>query len=138
MSLSLVNNSPGAELESIFSGKGVEGTLPGPEHDLRLPDFNFLQPPAVIIASQIDQMLGRSNIEDIVLTALQPQILDRLLLRPERFNAALENSLEALRYPHDEEKRVSSPLATRVYDVLQEEIGLRKLLDTFRNALLQA
>lgn len=138
MSLSTVNNSPGADLESLFSGKGIEGTLPGPEHDFRLPDFNFLQPPAVIIASQIDRMLGRSNIEDIVLTALQPQVLDRLLLRPERFNAALEHSLQALRYPHDEEKRISPQLATRASSVLQEEIGLRKLLDSFRNALLQA
>ncbi|HJV80579.1 hypothetical protein [Noviherbaspirillum sp.] len=141
MALSPVKNSPGTDLDSIFSERGVEGMLPGPEHDFRLPDINLLQPAEVVIASQIDRMLGRSNIEDIVLTAIQPRVLNRLLLRPERFNAAvaaLGHSLEALCHSHDGRESIAPQLAARAHAVLQEEIGLRKLLDSFRNALLQA
>src|SRR4051794_16973730 len=123
MSLSPVKNSSSVDLESIFSDRGLEGTLPGPEHESRLPDFNSLQPPAIVITSEIDRMLGRSNIEDIVMTAIAPQVPDRFLLRPERFSAALEHSLEALRATHSEEEGSPAQLATRAFSVLQEEMG---------------
>ncbi|WP_136417418.1 hypothetical protein [Herbaspirillum sp. ST 5-3] len=138
MVLSPVKNSLGTDPESIFSERGVEGMLPGPEHDFRLPDINLLQPAEVVIASQIDRLLGRANIEDIVLTAVQPQVLNRMLLRPERFNATLEHALEALAHRHHDEETTALQLAARAQTVLQEEIGLRKLLASFRNALLQA
>lgn len=138
MVLSPVKNSLGTDLESIFSDRGVEGMLPGPEHDFRLPDVILLQPADVVIASQIDRLLGRANIEDIVLTAIQPQLLNRMLLRPERFNAALERSLEKLCHPHGGDGSTCPQLAARVHTVLQEEIGLRKLLTSYRNALVQA
>ncbi|WP_292933890.1 hypothetical protein [Noviherbaspirillum sp.] len=138
MALPPVKTNLGTDLESIFSERGVEGMLPGPEHDFRLPDVNLLPPAEVVIASQIDRLLGRTNIEDIVLTAIQPQVLNRLLLRPERFNAALEHALEALGHLHHDEETISLQLAARAHTVLQEEIGLRKLLASFRNALLQA
>lgn len=138
MVLSPVKNSLGTDLESIFSDRGVEGMLPGPEHDFRLPDVILLQPADVVIASQIDRLLGRANIEDIVLTAIQPQLLNRMLLRPERFNAALERSLEKLCHPDGGDGSTCPQLAARVHTVLQEEIGLRKLLTSYRNALVQA
>lgn len=138
MALSLVKNSIGTDLESIFSERGVEGMLPGPEQDFRLPDVNLLQPAEVVIASQIDRMLGRSNIEDIVLTAIQPQVLNRMLLRPERFNAVLEHSLETLSRTRGSGESISLQLVARAHTILREEIGLRNLLTSFRNALLQA
>ncbi len=104
-----------------------------------LPERGDASPPDVGVRAQIDQLLQKPSMDSRLDTALRPELTNRDLLLPGRFQEALSGALTRLRQAaHDgPEASDQSRVLNRAVRLLSEESNLRELVQMYRSALYQ-
>ncbi len=119
--------------------RGLAGVLPSPDRHLSFDAPSVMLPPADIApAPSLERLLLAQHIEGWLLESMMPLLRNRALFLTPRFQAALMEARAAL--PDGQEQADGMPpraSTQTVRAILDEEIALRRLLRTFRNALLQ-
>lgn len=101
-----------------------------------LPSGQSLPPADLGVQAQLDQLLAMPRLDDFLDAALRPDFSQRDILTPARFRQVLDGTATALKALADSEPHLARPLA-RAARQLQEEAGLRDLLQMYRSVLLQ-
>lgn len=105
-----------------------------------LPEQRELSPADQAQRPQLDQLLALPNLEDFLEEAIRPDLGDRDLLMPARFRQALEGAIATIRQSA-ENAQSSDPDAAKILNrasrLLNEEVGLRDLLQMYRSVLYQ-
>lgn len=140
MALASVRGIDGApRLEEWRLDQGLAGVLPSPDLHLSFDAPSVMLPPADIEpAPSLERLLLAQHIEGWLLESMMPLLRNRALFLTPRFQAALIEARTAL--SDGQEQADGMPpraSAETVRAILDQEIALRRLLRTFRNALLQ-
>jgi type III secretion protein X len=119
-----------------------------------LPERGEAAPPDVGSRPQLDALLSRPSLDDGLEEAIRPQLENRDLLAPARFRQALDGALAQLRETAERMQPAAQAagnntdtgtdtgteqlrLVNRAARLLNEECGLRDLLQMYRSVLYQ-
>jgi hypothetical protein len=84
------------------------------------------------IPQRLAAVLRADSFDDLVRDFVRPAMIDADILSPDRYEAELKKCLGALA---DDPQR---PELAKMRGLLEQEVGLRELLTTYRSLLLQA
>lgn len=124
-----------------FFDRGIDSiTFKANEGAQGLPDLFDLVPAEQGQRPQLERLLSVHNLDALLDDAIRPDIDDRELLMPQKFRQTLDATLHHLRQAA-EERQALDPDSTRVLNraarLLNEEVGLRDLLQMYRSVLYQ-
>jgi type III secretion protein X len=113
-----------------------------------LPERGEAAPPDVGSRPQLDALLSRPSLDDGLEEAIRPQLENRDLLAPARFRQALDGALAQLRETAERMQPAAEAggndtgteqlrVVNRAARLLNEECGLRDLLQMYRSVLYQ-
>lgn len=126
-------------LERYSLDRGIDSISRSTRSEIPLPDAAHLPPAAQLNRPELDRLLWRPNLQDYVAEQLQPEVNDRQLLTPQRFEQTLHSAAQRFRELGDREsdnRSVAAPLA-KAARALAEEANLRELLNMYRSTLYQ-
>ncbi|GAB1387126.1 hypothetical protein MASR1M59_22740 [Melaminivora sp.] len=128
-------------LSHLAFDRGIERITHAQPQDLpTLPEREQSLPPDAGAQPQLDNLLALPNLDDHLTAALRPQLTQRDLLMPSRFDQALHSALGQLS-TEAEQLQDMAPEDARVLNravrLLKEESSLRELAQMYRNALYQ-
>jgi hypothetical protein len=106
------------------------------EDSRKLPDLSYVAPSETPAMEQLGELWGQPSLGQGLVESLRPEISDRSLLIPSRYQALLQDSEDALRSLAD-----NGDPGGKLQDaigVLSEEREMRSLLNTYRASLFQA
>lgn len=130
-----------------FFERGIDSVIfKGGESAQGLPNQQLLTPAENPERPQLETLLSQPNIDSYLDETVRPNLPDRDLLLPTRFRQALEGALQSLNTaaqgkladlgaegdPTQDHKTLN-----RAVRLLNEEVGLRDLLQMYRSALYQ-
>jgi type III secretion protein X len=122
--------------------RGIDSIVDAPEAPdaLLLPDAQGLAPAALARLAAVEELLQVENLESLLEASVRPDVVERELLAPQRFRAAMDSVLAVFSRAADS-RRLANPRLGKLLDraarVLTEEIELRELLQMYRRALVQ-
>ena len=125
-----------------FFERGIESIVDAadtPDTPL-LPHFHALAPSSLARPTALDELLRADNLESLLDAYVFPEIVERELLSPMRFRAAMQTAHAEFQRSAERRRQVNPRLGAlleRAALVLRDEIELRELLQMYRNALLQ-
>jgi len=105
-----------------------------------LPDQHELPPADHAQRPQLETLLAPSNTDSFLQESIRPELEDRDLLLPSRFRQAMDDALDKLGKTAQEQlahEPDTAKLLNRAVRLLQDEVGLRDLLQMYRSALHQ-
>jgi type III secretion protein X len=107
--------------------------------EVPLPDAALLPPASQVGRPELDRLLLRPNLQDYLIEQLQPDIADRQLLTPQRFEQTLHAAAQSLRDIAAAGNGPASRTAilSKAARMLSEEVNLRELLNMYRSTLFQ-
>jgi type III secretion protein X len=118
--------------------RGLESISRSSRPEVPLPDAAHLPPAEALNRPELDRVLYQSNLQDFVAGELLPQIQDRQLLTPLRFEQTLKQAGQTLsELSSRDETRASSAALGKAARALVEEANLRELLNMYRSTLFQ-
>ena len=118
--------------------RGIDSISRSTRPEVPLPDAAHLPPAAQLSRPELDRLLWQPNLQDYLAEQLQPQIADRQLLTPQRFERALRAAVARLRDLAAREGHAGrNPLLRKAAQALAEEANLRELLSMYRSTLFQ-
>src|ERR1700684_813114 len=118
--------------------RGIDSISRNTQPEIPLPDAAHLPPAAQLSRPELDRLLWRPNLQDYLAEQLLPEIADRQLLTPQRFERTLRAAVGRLRELAAREDRAGrAPLLSKAAHALAEEANLRELLNRYRSALFQ-
>lgn len=125
---------------TLFFERGLEGIVEAPE-TARLPAGQDVAPPDHAHRAALDELLMNvDNLETLLTASVRPDLVDRDLLSPARFRAALDVLAERIAHAAQKQRAIN-PRESRLLDMavalLTDEIELRELLQMYRQSLLQ-
>lgn len=124
-----------------FFDKGIDSvTYKNGELAQPMPDQQLLTPAERAERPQLETLLAQPTTDSFLDDAICPQLEDRELLLPGKFRQALESTLQTLTQAaqaHHSENPDSAKALNRAVRLLNEEVGLRDLLQMYRSALYQ-
>src|SRR2546423_9333372 len=124
-----------------FFDKGIDKiTFKGQESAQGLPDQRDLTPAEQALRPQLEQLLHMPNMENFLEDAIRPEFDDRDLLAPGKFRQAMDQALGTLRNAGEQRQSAdpdSAKVLNRAGRLLNEEVGLRDLLQVYRSVLFQ-
>lgn len=124
-----------------FFDKGIDSvTYKSGELAQPMPDQQLLTPAERAERPQLETLLAQPTTDSFLDDAICPQFEDRELLLPGKFRQALESTLKTLTQAaqdHHSENPDSAKTLNRAVRLLNEEVGLRDLLQMYRSALYQ-
>lgn len=110
----------------------------------RLPERGDSAPAELAQRPQVETLLAMTTLDDTLDAALRPQLENRELLSPTQFRGALDSALQHLRESAearagltDADATESTRVLNRATRLLNEESGLRDLVQMYRSALYQ-
>jgi type III secretion protein X len=118
--------------------RGIDSISRNTQPEVPLPDAAHLPPAAQLSRPELDRLLWRPNLQDYLAEQLQPEIADRQLLTPQRFERTLRAAVGRLRELAAREGRAgNAQLLGKAAQALAEEANLRELLNMYRSTLFQ-
>lgn len=124
-----------------FFERGIDSiTFKAGEATLGLPEQRELSPAEQAQRPQLDQLLALPTLDDYLEQSIRPELAERDLLLPGQFRQALEGAIGTIA-GHAGELQQADPEAVKVLNrasrLLNEEVGLRDLLQMYRSVLHQ-
>lgn len=114
---------------------GIERIIQSGERvDQPLPERNALTPTGEPVLVRLDEMLNAPALNELLRGSVRPQIADKTILAPGRYQTLLDEAQVELRHRAGGENNALAKAAT----LLEEEQQLRGLLNTLRNLLVRA
>lgn len=125
-----------------FFQRGIERIVDAPRapEELLLPDAPALAPAELPSGAALQVLLQADNLEAMLALWVAPELVERELLAPRRFRAAMESVLARLRRLSQAGGAAdahAAELMEQAAGVLANELAMRDLLNLYRNALLQ-
>lgn len=124
-----------------FFDRGIDSiTFKAGESPLSLASQKDLPPSDQMTRPQLEQLLAMPNLESFLEEAIRPDVMDRELLMPGRFNQTLNNTLVNLQKFSDDiqgSDAEGAKIINRASRLLTEEAGLRELVQMYRSVLYQ-
>ena len=124
-----------------FFNRGIDSiTFKAGESPLSLASQKDLPPSDQMTRPQLEQLLAMPNLESFLEEAIRPDVMDRELLMPGRFNQTLNNTLVNLQKFSDDiqgSDAEGAKIINRASRLLTEEAGLRELVQMYRSVLYQ-
>src|ERR1700678_506955 len=114
--------------------RGIDSISRNTQPEIPLPDAAHLPPAAQLSPPELDRLLAPPNLRDYLAEKLQPEIADRQLLTPQRFERTLRAAVGRLRDLAVREGRAGksqagkAQLLGKAAQALAEEANLRELL----------
>jgi type III secretion system YscX family protein len=113
---------------------GIERIIQSGERvDQPLPERNALTPTGEPVRVRLDEMLNAPALNELLRGSVRPQIADKTVLAPGRYQTLLDEAQAELRHRAGGESNALANAAA----LLEEEQQLRDLLNTLRNLLVQ-
>lgn len=130
--------SGGIDLGLRFD-RGITEILQGPSaQPASLPAQHQLDPAESLARQQLEDLLAPRGLAATLEAALVPQVIDRALLLPGAFRAALEQARAALQQAATRRTDPTDQRALqRAARALDEDLALRDLASMYRNVLHQ-
>jgi type III secretion protein X len=126
---------------AAFFDKGIDSvTYKSGELAQPMPDQQLLTPAERAERPQLETLLAQPNTDSFLDDSICPQLDDRELLLPGKFRQVLESTLSTLTQAaqnHQSANADSTKALNRAVRLLNEEVGLRDLLQMYRSALYQ-
>lgn len=117
---------------------GLESITRNSRPEVPLPDAAHMPPAEQLNRPEIDRLLHQPNLQDFLASQLRPEIADRQLLTPQRFEKTLRQAAQSLRdLSSTDAGRTPSPAVSKAARALSEEANLRELLNMYRSTLFQ-
>ena len=114
---------------------GIERIIQsGDRVDQPLPERNALTPTGELVRVRLDEILNAPALNELLRGSVRPQIADKTILAPGRYQTLLDEAQVELRHRAGGENNALAKAAT----LLEEEQQLRGLLNTLRNLLVRA
>lgn len=124
-----------------FFNRGIDSiTFKAGESPLSLASQKDLPPSDQMTRPQLEQLLAMPNLESFLEEAIRPDVMDRELLMPGRFNQTLNSTLGNLQKFSDDiqgSDAEGAKIINRASRLLTEEAGLRELVQMYRSVLYQ-
>ena len=118
--------------------RGLESITRSTRPEIPLPDATHMPPAEQVNRPELDRLLHQPNLQDFLANQLRPEISDRQLLTPQRFESTLRRAAQTLRdISLAGNARPSSPAMSKAARALAEEASLRELLSMYRSTLFQ-
>jgi hypothetical protein len=125
-------------LERYSLDRGLDSISQSTRPEVPLPNAAHLPPAEQLNRPELDRLLHQPNLQDFLASQLRPEIADRQLLTPQRFEITLRQAAQTLRdLPSTGNTRESSPALSKAARALGEETNLRELLNMYRSTLFQ-
>ena len=125
-------------LDRYSLDRGIDSISRSVRPDAPLPDAAPLAPAAQPSRPELDRLLWRPNLQDYVAGQLQPEVPDRELLMPQRFEQAMHAAAQRLRaLSSGQSNRAAAAAVSKAARALAEEANLRDLLSMYRSTLYQ-
>ncbi|WP_129781719.1 type III secretion apparatus assembly protein SctX [Peristeroidobacter soli] len=128
-----INNA----LERYSLDRGLESISRSSLPDVPLPDAAHLPPADQLNRPELDRLLHQPNLQDFLAGELRPEIADRALLTPQRFELTLRRAAQTLSDASSKDDAPASPALKKAARALGEEANLRELLNMYRSTLFQ-
>ncbi len=124
-----------------FFERGIDSiTFKGGEAAQGLPDQQELTPSDHVHRPQLDQLLALPNMASFLEDAIRPALEDRDLLMPGKFRQAMERAMVLIQQSAQELQQndpEAAKMLNRAGRLLNDEVGLRDLLQMYRSVLYQ-
>ena len=124
-----------------FFDRGIDSiTFKAGESPLSLASQKDLPPSDQMTRPHLEQLLAMPNLESFLEEAIRPDVMDRELLMPGRFNQTLNSTLGNLQKFSDDiqgSDAEGAKIINRASRLLTEEAGLRELVQMYRSVLYQ-
>jgi hypothetical protein len=125
-----------------FFERGIERVVDAPPSPdaLVLPDAPALAPAQLARTQALEALLHADNLEAMLEAWVQPALVEREMLAPRRFRAAIESvraRLRRLAQPGGGTDARTAAMLERAACELDHALALRELLQMYRNALVQ-
>jgi len=125
-------------LDRYSLDRGLESISQSTRPQIPLPNAAHLPPAEQLNRPELDRVLHQPNLQDFLANQLRPEIPDRQLLTPQRFESTLRRAAQSLRdISTNDSARASSPAMAKAARALAEEANLRDLLSMYRSTLYQ-
>ncbi len=126
-------------LDRYSLDRGIESISRASQPAVPLPDATHLAPAAQLSRPELDRLLLRPNLQDYIAEQLAPEIADRQLLTPQRFERALHAAVRSLRGFAEANggRGEAAPALGKAARQRSEEANLRELLNMYLSALYQ-
>jgi len=124
-----------------YFDRGIDSiTFKGGEALQGLPDQHELTPAEHAQRPQLEALLTQANTDTFLEESIRPELDDRDLLLPGKFRQAMDGTLSTLREAVQAQQGQDSDTAkllNRAVRLLNDEVGMRDLLQMYRSALYQ-
>jgi type III secretion protein X len=125
----------------VYFERGIDSiTFKSGELAQGLPDPRELTPTDNTQRPQLESLLSQPSTDSFLEESIRPELDDRDLLLPVKFRQAMDSALDTLREAA-QERQADNPESARQLNravrLLNEEVGLRDLLQMYRSALYQ-
>jgi type III secretion protein X len=125
-------------LDRYSLDRGLDSITQSTRPEVPLPDASHLPPAEQLNRPELDRLLHQPNLQDFLAGQLRPEINDRALLTPQRFERTLRQAGQTLRdLSSAGATREPSPAMSKAARALSEEANLRELLNMYRSTLFQ-
>ncbi len=125
-------------LDRYSLDRGIDTISRASRPEVPLPDAAHLPPAGQLSRPELDRLLRRPNLQDYLAEQMQPEIVDRQLLTPQRFEQALHSAVQQMRETATRRgTQQIAPIVGKAARALSEESNLRELLSMYRNTLFQ-
>ena len=125
-------------VERYSLDRGLDSISQTTRPEVPLPDASQLPPAEALNRPELDRVLQQPTLREFLARELAPQVSDRQLLTPQRFDSTLRQAAQTLRdMPPTGNTGGSSPAIAKAARALAEEANLRELLNMYRSALFQ-
>jgi type III secretion protein X len=125
----------------VYFERGIDSiTFKSGELAQGLPDPRELTPTDNTQRPQLESLLSQPSTDSFLEESIRPELDDRDLLLPVKFRQAMDSALDTLREAAQERQAdnpESAKQLNRAVRLLNEEVGLRDLLQMYRSALYQ-
>jgi type III secretion protein X len=124
-----------------FFERGIDSiTFKGNDSAQVMPDQQELVPAEQGQRPQLEQLLSMPSLDAFLDDLIRPDIEDRELLMPQKFRQAMDGAMAEIGR-RAQEMQPNDPETTKVLNratrLLNEEVGLRDLLQMYRSVLFQ-
>ena len=126
-----------AGVERYSLDRGLDSISRSTRPEVPLPDAAHLPPADQLNRPELDRLLHQPNLQDFLASQLRPEISDRQLLTPQRFERTLRQAAQTLNDASSKDGAPASPVLKKAARALGEEANLRELLNMYRSALFQ-
>lgn len=125
----------------VYFERGIDSiTFKSAELAQGLPDPRELTPTDNTQRPQLESLLSQPSTDSFLEESIRPALDDRDLLLPVKFRQAMDSALGTLR-EEAQARQADNPESARQLNravrLLNEEVGLRDLLQMYRSALYQ-